>query len=135
MSDFRNTKRLNYAQINNLISYPISEGQTYFAKDTGVFFKDINGQRFAIAEVLKVGDLDLSKYGPDQKRILNSIIINENTLDDTFETYYVKENGTIVPLVSGGGGGAIYSEGDGITLSAENVISVNSTILRKLTEN
>ena len=135
MNDFKNTKRLNHADLENLIDYPISEGQTYFTKDTGIFFKDINGQRFSIANISRVDDLNIGEYTTNQKRILNSIIINKNTSNDTFEIYYVKEDGTIVLLDSGGGGGVVYSAGDGISFSPENIISVDSTIIRKQTAN
>ena len=49
--------------------------------------------------------------------------------------YYAKEDGTVVLLGSSEGGGVIYSAGEGISISSENEISVNDTILRKQTEN
>jgi len=50
MSNFRNTKRLTKEQIKNIILTPISEGQTYYGTDNNVFYKDINGFRFALVD-------------------------------------------------------------------------------------
>lgn len=132
MNNFRNTLRLKTSELS---SFPIKEGQTYFDIERGILYKDQNGQRFAVAEVLKVDNLNFNEYTTNQKKILNSIIINKNTTDNTYETYYVRENGTAVLLGSSEGGGVIYSAGDGISISSENEISVNDKILRKETTN
>ena len=132
MNNFRNTLRLKTSELS---SFPIKEGQTYFDTERGILYRDQNGQRFAVTEVLKVDNLNFSEYTTNQKRILNSIIINKNTVENTYETYYAKDDGTVVLLGSSEGGGVIYSAGEGISISSENEISVNDTILRKQTEN
>lgn len=136
MEKFKSTLRLKTERIIGPNAVPYSENTTYFDVEKNILYKDFNGQRFAVAEVLKVDDLATGEYNTNQKRILNSIIINKNTVDDTFETYYAKEDGTIVLLGSNEGGGVIYSAGDGISISSENKISVDySNIVRKQTEN
>lgn len=131
MNNFRNTFRVKTSE---LLSFPIKEGQTYFDTERGILYRDENGQRFALANVFKVDDLNLTEYVLNQKKLLNSIIINKDTSNDTFQTYYVKEDGTVTQLTSGGGG-STYFPGDGVQIDITNVISVDSTILRKLTEN
>lgn len=105
MEKFKSTLRLKTDRLFGSNPVPYSENTTYFDIEKNILYKDFNGQRFAVAEVLKVDDLALSEYTTDQKRILNSIIINRNTSNNTFETYYVKEDGTIALLSLGGGGG------------------------------
>lgn len=98
MNNFKNTFRLKTSELS---SFPIKEGQTYFDTERGILYRDQNGQRFALANVLKVDDLNTT----NQNKLLNSIIISKDTSNDTFETYYVKEDGNVVLLGSGGGGG------------------------------
>lgn len=100
MSDFRNTKRLNYAEIENLIDYPISEGQTYFAKDAGVFFKDIHGQRFATLEVDSLDNLnDPDFFTLTKEKLKGRILLIKMTGSDAYEWYYIHpENGQIISL-------------------------------------
>ena len=135
MDKFKNTLRVPTSRIKGPNALPISEGFNYYDTERGILYRDENGQRFALANVFKVDDFDVSQYVLDPKKLLNSIIINEDIPNDTFQMYYVKENGAIIELTSGGGGGSTYFAGDGIQIDIANIISVDSTILRKQTEN
>ena len=132
MDKFKNTLRVPTSRIKGPDALPISEGFNYFDTERGILYRDENGRRFALANVFKVDNLNLAQYISDPKKLLNSIVINEDTSNDTFQMYYVNEDGAIVLLDSGGGDGVIYSAGDGISFSPENIISVNSTVVRWL---
>lgn len=100
MSNFRNTKRLTWDDLADLIRYPISEGQTYFATDAGVFFKDIHGQRFATLEVdslenIHENNLQLTGLDKLKGRIL---LINPKN-SGLYEWFYVHpETGNLISL-------------------------------------
>lgn len=100
MSDFRNTIRLNYDDLDNLIDFPIDEGQTYFVKDAGVFFKDIHGQRFATLEVDSIDNLnDPDFFIGTKEKLKGRILLIKIANSDAYEWYYIHpEDGQIISL-------------------------------------
>jgi hypothetical protein len=92
MSNFRNTKRLTKEQIKNIILTPISEGQTYYGTDNNVFYKDINGFRFALVDSYYLENDILG-----QSKFRSSMLI-ENIADLT-ETFTVS-NASSITLAS-----------------------------------
>jgi hypothetical protein len=88
MSNFRNTKRLTKEQIKNIILTPISEGQTYYGTDNNVFYKDINGFRFALVDSYYLENDILG-----QSKFRSSMLI-ENIADLT-ETFTVSNASSI----------------------------------------
>jgi hypothetical protein len=92
MSNFRNTKRLTKEQIENFIQIPFSEGQTYYGIDNNVFYKDIDGFRFALVDSYYLENDILG-----QSKFRSSMLI-ENIADLT-ETFTVS-NASSITLAS-----------------------------------
>jgi hypothetical protein len=118
MEKFRNTVRLTTAQLNNIANV-ISEGQSYFDIERNILYRDMDNKRFALAEVFKVDDLGETGL----QKLRNSLIVNKK-LDNSYELIYVRENGSLYPMGSGGGGSVVYDAGNGININLSNVISI-----------
>lgn len=132
MEKFRNTKRLTENQINDTLTYPIFEGNSYFATDTEVLYKDIDGYRIKIATVKFTLDY-MSGYNPSQTKIRSCLIIDRVIGDptpdnDVYNLWFIDSDGT-ANSISSGTSGTTYTPGDGIDIIA-NAISVDSTVLR-----
>lgn len=90
MANFTRTKRLTLEEIQDL---PISETQTYYAYDKDVFFKDLNGYRFAITNAFYLDEYWVD-HDPSTSKLKGSLIIEkygyvsqlfENHSSDVFE--------------------------------------------------
>ena len=78
MDKFKSTLRLPSDKITGSNSLPISDGFTYFDIEKNILYKDANGQRYALAEVFKVNELNCDSFG-EKSKLKNVIVINKKS--------------------------------------------------------
>ena len=107
MAGFRNTKRLTISQIDDYNLTPFSEGQSYFATDVGVYFKDIHGERLATLEVNSIKELRNENFLQntlDKLRgrtlLVKSTTGSSEVTSNWYEWYYVDPNSGQAVLLS-----------------------------------
>jgi hypothetical protein len=120
MKDFRSTIRATKSQID---AKAIVEGQTYFATDTGVFYRDYFNQRLTIGDLYKINTSDSNLPATLLDKIKSSILIQYDTSVPEYNLWYIDESGT-PQSIGGSGGGVTYTAGDGINITG-SVISVD----------